>query len=187
MNIKRNYYKILGIEPDSDETQIKAAYKNLVKRWHPDLNNNSIESRQMMKDINEAYEVLSDEKMRIEYNRVVFGSAFAKQGSPKTSSYHSPTKEERERVKKRYENKYNDAQSYYSDFEKNMREGAKDNCSGSVFDKFHVLYADSSYLPYGMNFCMIPVLIVFAVFWHGIDMVGRVFAAFFDLFVPDNR
>lgn len=187
MNIKRNYYKILAIEPDADETQIKAAYKKLVKRWHPDLNNNSIESRQMMKDINEAYEVLSDEKMRLEYNRAMFGSAFVKQGAVKSASYHSPTNEELERVKKRYENKYDDAQSYYSDFEKHIREGAKDACSGSVFDKFHILYTDTSYLPYGIKFFMIPVLIVFAVFWHGIDLVGRVFIAFFGLFVPDNR
>lgn len=187
MNIKRNYYKILSIDPSADEAEIKEAYKRLVKRWHPDLNDNSIESRQMMKDINEAYEVLSNESLRAEYNRLVFGSAFAKQVQNNIPSYSEPTEQQKEKVRKNYENKYKDAASYYKNFEKNIEEGKREACTGSLVDKFHLLMADAFYLPSGVRFFMTPFLFGAAVFWHGIDLISIVGAAFAGLFETQKR
>ena len=189
MNFNRNYYKILGIEPTDDENKIKEAYKNLVKHWHPDLNNNSPESRQMMKDINEAYEILSDFRLRNEYNKVAFGSVKGKNNSQiysYTSSYKPASPEVRERVRKKYENKYQDANKYYSDFEKNIEEGKKNTCTGSFSDKLYLINSDAMYLPSGVRFFMQPVFIIVAIVWHGADIISNIFIAFLSLFATQK-
>lgn len=189
MNFNKNYYKILGIEPTDDETVIRQAYKKLAKRWHPDLNNDSPESKQMMKDINEAYEVLSDYRLRNEYNKIVFGSTKGKSRTPKhsyTSSYKPVSEEVRERVHKKYENKYQDANKYYSDFEKNIEEGKKNVCSGSFNDKLHLINSDAMYLPQVIRFFMQPVFFISALVWHVSDVLGSILLAFVNLFITEK-
>lgn len=70
-----DYYEILGIGKNSDQKQIKNAYRTLAFKYHPDRNSDSHASSRM-KDINEAYAVLSDPKKRNEYNAMKeqFGS-----------------------------------------------------------------------------------------------------------------
>ena len=64
-----NYYEILGIEEDADSESIKKAYKKLAKKFHPDLNPDDIESsEERFKQINEAYEVLSEPSKRKLYD-----------------------------------------------------------------------------------------------------------------------
>ncbi|MGP6219968.1 DnaJ C-terminal domain-containing protein [Caldiplasma sukawensis] len=74
----KDYYSILGVPKDASLEQIKKAYRELAKKWHPDLNpNNRKEAEEKFKDINEAYEVLSDENKRKIYDstgQVNFGS-----------------------------------------------------------------------------------------------------------------
>eukprot|EP01102_Stenamoeba_stenopodia_P003771 TRINITY_DN13913_c0_g1_i1.p1 TRINITY_DN13913_c0_g1~~TRINITY_DN13913_c0_g1_i1.p1 ORF type:complete len:499 (-),score=136.49 TRINITY_DN13913_c0_g1_i1:9-1505(-) len=69
---RKDYYKILGIEKDAGETDIKKAYRKLALQWHPDKNSESEESKakaeQMFKDISEAYSVLSDPKKKQRYD-----------------------------------------------------------------------------------------------------------------------
>ena len=64
----KDLYKILGIEPDCDVVKIKAAYRKQARIWHPDVNDNSEESIVRFKEITEAYEVLSDEHKRSQYD-----------------------------------------------------------------------------------------------------------------------
>jgi len=65
---RKDYYKILDISKDADDSQIKAAYKRQALRWHPDKNSESEESRKqaekVFKDVGEAYAVLSDPQKR---------------------------------------------------------------------------------------------------------------------------
>ncbi len=63
-----DYYEILDIEKDSNQVEIKAAYRRLAKKYHPDLNNGDEEAQEKFKEINEAYEVLSDEEKRQRYD-----------------------------------------------------------------------------------------------------------------------
>lgn len=64
-----NYYKILGIDKNSNETEIKKAYKKLAMKYHPDRNlNNKEEAEEKFKKINKAYNVLSDKKTRRNYD-----------------------------------------------------------------------------------------------------------------------
>lgn len=64
-----NYYEILNVEKDASKSEIRKAYKGLIKKYHPDVysGNKNIAEDMSMK-INEAYEVLSNEKLRNEYD-----------------------------------------------------------------------------------------------------------------------
>ena len=62
-----NYYEILGVEVESNKDEIKNMYRQLAKEWHPDKGKEN--SEQKMAEINEAYETLSDEKLRREYDK----------------------------------------------------------------------------------------------------------------------
>ena len=65
---KGNYYSILGVPPKASQEEIKAAYRNAVKLYHPDLNNNSEASRLQFIRVQQAYEVLSDPQQRARYD-----------------------------------------------------------------------------------------------------------------------
>ncbi|MCA8850636.1 DnaJ C-terminal domain-containing protein [Mycoplasmopsis bovis] len=64
----KDYYKILGVDKNASDQEIKAAYRKLAMKYHPD-NLKDGTSDQKMQEINEAYEVLSDPKKRDEYDR----------------------------------------------------------------------------------------------------------------------
>ena len=70
---KADYYEILGVNRDASDADIKSAFRKLAKQYHPDLHPNDKEAEKKFKDINEAYEVLSDEKKRAQYDQ--FGHA----------------------------------------------------------------------------------------------------------------
>jgi DnaJ-class molecular chaperone len=56
----KDYYKILGIKRDADEKEVKQAYRKLARKHHPDVNPGDKTAESKFKEINEAYEVLSD-------------------------------------------------------------------------------------------------------------------------------
>ena len=70
---KRDYYDVLGISRDADAAAIKRAYRKLAKKYHPDSNPGDKTAEQMFKDVNEAYDVLSDPKKKKLYDQ--FGHA----------------------------------------------------------------------------------------------------------------
>lgn len=65
---KRDYYEVLGISKDADEKQIKSAFRRLAKEYHPDLNK-SPDAAEKFKEVQEAYEVLSDDNKRKTYDQ----------------------------------------------------------------------------------------------------------------------
>lgn len=69
----RDYYEILEVSKSSSQDDIKKAYRKLAKKYHPDLNPDNSEAEQNFKEVNAAYEVLSDEDKRSRYDR--FGHA----------------------------------------------------------------------------------------------------------------
>ncbi len=64
----RNYYQILGIRFNASQSEIKKAYRNLIKKYHPDVIKNSKSDRKKLQEIMEAYKVLSNEKERKRYD-----------------------------------------------------------------------------------------------------------------------
>jgi len=66
----RDYYEILGVPRNATEKELKEAYRRLVRKYHPDLNpNNREEAEKIFREINEAYEVLSDPEKRKLYDK----------------------------------------------------------------------------------------------------------------------
>ncbi len=63
----KDYYKILGVDRNADEAKIKSAYRKLARKYHPDVNKQK-DAAQKFKDVNEAYEVLSDPEKRKRYD-----------------------------------------------------------------------------------------------------------------------
>ena len=64
----KDYYKILGVDKNADEKQIKSAYRKLALRFHPDKNPGNKEAEEKFKDISEAYRILSDKDLRQRYD-----------------------------------------------------------------------------------------------------------------------
>ncbi|MBP1839937.1 DnaJ C-terminal domain-containing protein [Formosa algae] len=64
-----DYYKILGIDKNASESDIKKAYRKLARKYHPDLNPNDKEAEKNFKNINEANEVLSNPEHRKKYDK----------------------------------------------------------------------------------------------------------------------
>ena len=68
----KDYYKILGLDKTAKEADIKSAYRRLARKYHPDVNPGKPEAEEKFKEVNEAYQVLSDPEKRQKYDQ--FGS-----------------------------------------------------------------------------------------------------------------
>ena len=69
MASKRDYYEVLGIQKGADASAIKKAYRKMAKKYHPDANPGDKEAEEKFKEVNEAYEVLSDDQKRAAYDQ----------------------------------------------------------------------------------------------------------------------
>lgn len=65
----KDYYKILGVEPDANKKTIKTAYRKLARKYHPDVSDHH-DAENQFKEVAEAYEVLKDEAKRAEYDEI---------------------------------------------------------------------------------------------------------------------
>ncbi|MBN2118834.1 MAG: J domain-containing protein [Anaerolineales bacterium] len=66
----KDYYKVLGVERNASEADIRKAYRKLAMQYHPDRNPNNKQAEERFKEINEAYQVLSDPQKRSHYDRL---------------------------------------------------------------------------------------------------------------------
>ncbi len=78
MATKRDYYEVLGVARNANKDELKKAYRRLARQYHPDVNSEA-DASERFKEINEAYEMLSDENMRARYDR--FGHAGVENGA----------------------------------------------------------------------------------------------------------
>ena len=70
----KDYYKILEVDKNASQEEIKKSFRRLAKKYHPDLNPNDEVAQEKFKEINEAYEVLGDEEKKKKYD--MFGSSY---------------------------------------------------------------------------------------------------------------
>jgi len=110
----KDYYQTLGVNKKASQEDIKKAYRNLARKYHPDVNPDDPKAEEKFKEINEAYQVLSDEDKRQKFDR--FGSQWkqyqqtggraedfdwsqwAAQGQPGGSQYRTVSQEEFEQM-----------------------------------------------------------------------------------------
>ncbi len=85
MSVKRDYYDVLGVSRNADESQIKKAYRKLAKKYHPDTNAGNAEAEQKFKEVTEAYDVLGDKEKRKMYDQ--FGHAAFDQAAGAGAGY----------------------------------------------------------------------------------------------------
>lgn len=78
---KRDYYEVLGVQKNATDDELKKAYRNLAKKYHPDVNPGDKEAETKFKEANEAYAILSDSEKRAAYDN--YGhAAFDGTGNP---------------------------------------------------------------------------------------------------------
>lgn len=66
---KRDYYEVLGVDKNATDTDIKKAYRQMAKKYHPDVNQEDKTAEARFKEANEAYEILSDSQKRAQYDQ----------------------------------------------------------------------------------------------------------------------
>lgn len=132
----KDYYKILGLSISATQNEIKQSYRKLAVFWHPDRNSNPI-ALENMKELNEAYEILSDENKRKSYNKIYqeyfISSQIVKYQGQSEKQYN----EEKEKsVKQKYEKEYNDLNEWTSNIKFSLKKFDKFlEISISKFDK----------------------------------------------------
>ncbi|WP_374363233.1 DnaJ domain-containing protein [Cloacibacterium sp.] len=132
----KDYYKILGLSISATQNEIKQSYRKLAVFWHPDRNSNPI-ALEKMKEINEAYEILSDENKRKSYNKIYqeyfINSQIVKYQGQSEKQYN----EEKEKsVKQKYEKEFNDLKEWTSNIQFSLKKFDKFlESSISKFDK----------------------------------------------------
>src|SRR3954467_15536322 len=85
---QKNYYQLLHVSPHATAQEIKAAYRKLAFQYHPDRNQGNSHTESVLKEINEAYSVLSNPEKRKFYNASIAASTYSprhKRQAPVTS------------------------------------------------------------------------------------------------------
>ena len=139
----KDYYKVLGVSSKATKEEIKKAFHNLAKKYHPDINKGDKSAEEKFKDVSEAYEVLGNDDKKREYdNARIFGSGFNFDGfssdGPFGSFYRSYTQSRNSSTNTNYRTYASDETDPFTDFIKSFSDTPFEglgNVFGKVFSK----------------------------------------------------
>lgn len=117
-----DYYKILNVPTNADSEEIKRAYRNLAKKYHPDKNSEDSYAEEKFKQINEAYSVLSDTQKRNDYDFFRYNSSSTQTSEHKNASNRSKRYSQTQSYNEYYENSFS-----FDDIFNSMRDSDKTN------------------------------------------------------------
>lgn len=123
----KNYYKILEIDKDASPEIIKVAYKLLVKKYHPDLKEGKEKklAEEKIKEINEAYDVLSNSTKKTEYDQTILKDTFSQEQYEAIINENISLKKELNYFKNIYSHTNNRSTFTNSAYRRNMYDKAK--------------------------------------------------------------
>ena len=150
----KDYYNILGVKRDATEQEIKKAYRRLARKHHPDVNPGDKSAEAKFKEINEAYEVLSDKEKRQKYDRYGDQWQYAEQFE-KAGAQQSPFRQ------------YSPGGSQSFHFE----EGGLDNLFGDLFQGFRTGTAGRRTRPRRGRDVDYPVEVTLEEAYHGANRI----------------
>lgn len=110
----KDYYKILHISENSTQEEIKSAYRRLARKWHPDVAGNSEDVIVNFKDINEAYETLSNEIKKADYDKARRFYSYSSLGASAKNREKNGEKKDTYQKEKREEEKTSSKQTYHT-------------------------------------------------------------------------
>ena len=91
MQTTKDLYKLLGLSRGASRDDIRKAHRMLVRKYHPDTNPQDPQAEERFKEIQQAYEVLSDDKKRREYDKTLYTSSVETSGRPDTRAADAKT------------------------------------------------------------------------------------------------
>ena len=151
----KNYYEILEIKFPSNEVEIKAAYRRLSLKWHPDKNP-GVDTSNLMVDINEAYYILNNEEKKQRYDiEFIKYLEFLRANTPKTDIITSYTQSYTPydcNVKQDIKDAHVKASELVAEFLKSLKEISKDAAQGAWDEMW-------PYIVVGIAFLFIALLV----------------------------
>ena len=142
----KNYYEILQIDKNASKEIMDKAYKTLIKKYHPDLQQGVIKEdyEEITKEINEAYEILSNDEKRQEYNKVIERNSISQEDFEKLYTENEQLRQELKKIYSYINIKNNNSNVNSDEFVNNdINSSYEQKINNAINDAYEKAYKDA--------------------------------------------